>query len=98
MAAPHSYWVYVLWSATGECFYIGLTDDLARRLTQHNGGVSRWTRRYAGSWTLVWQKSFDTLSAARAYENLLKRQRRGHGFFQHTGLAPALYRRCLRGS
>ncbi|TAN36168.1 MAG: hypothetical protein EPN23_09425 [Verrucomicrobia bacterium] len=91
MAAPHPYWVYVLWSTTGECFYVGVTDDLDRRLAQHNDGSSQWTRRYAGSWALVWQKSFDTLGVARAHENLLKRQRGGHGFFQHTGLDPAIY-------
>ncbi len=44
------YFCYVLWSENGRCFYTGVTDDLQRRLHDHNSGLSKWTKRYAGSW------------------------------------------------
>jgi len=34
--------VYVLQNRSSK-FYIGLSDDVARRIEQHNVGVSRWT-------------------------------------------------------
>ncbi len=76
-AKPYS--VYVLWSPIGERFYTGVTDDVARRLSDHNTGVSRWTKRYAGSWELVWQRECPSLGDARRFENRLKRQRGGAG-------------------
>ena len=98
MNEPHPYWTYVLWSNSGERFYIGVTDDVPRRLQEHNTGVSKWTQRYAGSWQLIWQQQFPTLGEARSLENLLKRQKGGQGFFQHTGLDPAIFRRSSSGS
>jgi predicted GIY-YIG superfamily endonuclease len=47
------YRVYVLQNFA-ERFYIGVTEDVARRLAQHNAGDSRWTRG-KGRWRLVWE-------------------------------------------
>jgi predicted GIY-YIG superfamily endonuclease len=82
--AAEDYWVYVLCNPTGK-FYIGLTADVARRLRDHNTGVSKWTRKF-GPWRLVWQKGPMSLTEARKLENRLKRQRGGRGFFALTGL------------
>ena len=81
-----SYFTYVLWSPAGQCFYIGVTANVLRRLAQHNDGLSRWTSRHAGTWELVWQREFPNLSEARKCEELLKRQKGGDGFFHLTGL------------
>ena len=78
------YLVYVLQNAFGR-FYIGLTDDLARRISEHNAGKSRWTRG-RGPWLLVWQSAQLTLSNARKLENQLKRQKGGDGFYRITQL------------
>jgi putative endonuclease len=78
------YRVYVLQNREGR-FYIGLTDDLLRRIHQHNSGASRWTKR-KGPWILRWQSEELSLSDARRLENALKRQKRGTGFFRMTGL------------
>jgi len=86
-----SYVVYVLWSSLGRRFYIGLTDDVIRRLGQHNQGDSRWTKRSAGTWQLVWQRPFTSLGDARRFENLLKRQKGGSGFFKLTDLCPSAF-------
>ena len=79
------YWVYVLWSPSRSCFYIGLSENPTLRLAQHNAGFSRWTRN-KGPWQMVWQREFHSLTEARQFENILKRQKGGAGFFHLTGL------------
>ena len=81
---PAVYRVHVLRNSRGQ-FYVGLTDNIPRRLDQHNQGISRWTRS-KGPWELVWQSTDMELSAARKLENRLKRQGRGTGFYAITGL------------
>ena len=78
------YWVYVLRNPMGR-FYIGVTDDVVRRLNDHNTGRSQWTKKF-GPWEFVWTKGSMSLSAARKLESLLKRQKGGDGFFSMTGL------------
>jgi putative endonuclease len=73
------YWVYVLWSDKSERHYIGVSEDVPKRLEQHNAGVSRWTRG-RGPWTLRWAGEFPDHRSARRFENLLKRQKGGVGF------------------
>src|SRR5438034_8459317 len=79
------YRVYVIQNREGK-FYIGLTDDVGRRINQHNMGGSRWTRGN-GPWTLVWQSAEMDLSSARKLELLLKRQKGGDGFYRMVGLS-----------
>jgi putative endonuclease len=82
---PATYRVYVIQNRDGK-FYIGLSDDVDRRINQHNVGDSRWTRR-KGPWTLIWQSEEMNLSDARKLELLLKRQKGGDGFYRITGLS-----------
>ena len=81
---PAAYRVYVLQNSEGR-FYVGVSDDVARRLQQHNGGESRWTKG-RGPWIAVWQSDELSLSEARKLENRLKRQKGGHGLFHLTGV------------
>ena len=78
------YFVYVIQNNIGR-FYIGLSDGLEKRVTQHNNNESTWTRG-KGPWLLVWSKGPMTLSEARKLERHLKQQKGGNGFFQATGL------------
>ena len=78
------YRVYVIQSREGR-FYIGLSDDVVRRVKQHNRGQSRWTKG-RGPWKIVWQSEELSLTDARKLENRLKRQGRGKGFYAITGL------------
>ena len=94
---PAVAFVYVLWSESAERFYIGSTDDVQKRLQQHNQGLSRWTARHC-PWRLLWQRQFPDRTAARRFENRLKRQKRGRGFFQLTGLDPKAFGGAERGS
>ena len=72
------YWVYVLWSDKAQRHYIGVSEDVSKRLEQHNAGVSRWTRG-RGPWALIWTRRFSDYRSARKFENLLKRQKGGPG-------------------
>jgi putative endonuclease len=81
---PVGYRVYVLQNRERK-FYIGLSDDVVRRVAQHNFGWSKWTKG-KGPWKLVWQSDELSLSEARTLENRLKRQGRGRGFYSMTGL------------
>ena len=76
--------VYLLQNPNG-CHYIGLSGDVPRRLSQHNSGVSKWTR-YRGPWKLLWESGPLNLTDARRLENLLKRQKGGTGLYRLIGL------------
>jgi putative endonuclease len=78
------YRVYVIQNREGK-FYIGLSDDVDRRVQQHNSGVSKWTRG-KGPWTLIWQSGELSLAEARKLKNRLKRQKGGHGLFHLIGV------------
>ena len=78
------YQVYVLRNPEGR-FYIGLSENVAVRLEQHNSGGSQWTKS-RGPWELAWTSEEMSLGEARRRENWLKRQKGGIGFLRHTGL------------
>jgi putative endonuclease len=83
MSETIAYQVYVIRNAVGK-FYIGLSENVSRRLQQHNQGVSTWTR-HRGPWSLIWTSESLSLSDARKLENRLKRQKGGVGFRFLTG-------------
>ena len=85
------YSVYVLWSPACRRFYIGASECVSNRLEQHNNGLSRWTSRYR-PWTLVYTQQFPNYAEARKFENKLKKQKAGMGFYKETGLQPKDFR------
>ena len=72
-----SHQVYTLLNPDGRR-YIGLTEDVERRLTQHNQKQSTWTKS-RGPWRLEWTSTPRTLAEARKLENQMKRQKGGQG-------------------
>jgi putative endonuclease len=67
--------VYVLISESTGRRYVGQTDDLPRRLAEHNSVVHnprKFTPRNAGPWRLLHQEPFPTRSAAMHREKWLK--------------------------
>jgi len=72
------HYVYLIQSATGRHRYIGLTDDLKRRLADHNRGKSPHTADH-DSWRLVTYTAFSDSARASAFERYLK-QGSGHAF------------------
>ena len=77
MSMSKTYQVYVLENLSGKR-YIGLTEDVTRRLEEHNDGKSRWTARHR-PWDLLWTSRPLSLTEARKLENKMKRQKGGDG-------------------
>ena len=70
------YWLYVLASRKNGTLYVGVTNDLARRVHEHREGlVPGFTRRY-GVKMLVHVAPYDRIDEARAAEARIKRWRR----------------------
>jgi len=87
------YFVYILWSASGRRFYIGVSEAPADRLIQHNASVNAgWTGKHR-PWELVLTEEHRNYSLARRRELDLKAQKGGAGFFAKTGLDPRDYGR-----
>lgn len=65
------YYVYVLYSAGFERQYIGMSDELDRRLVEHNSGKNQSTKAFK-PWLLIHKESFDSREDARVREKYLK--------------------------
>jgi len=63
--------VYVLKSLRSGKFYVGITQELARRLAEHNSGKSRFTSGHT-PWIVVYTEEFKTTAEARKREKYLK--------------------------
>ena len=69
------YYVYILQSLKTGKLYIGYTDNLRRRIEEHNtGGGGRYTRQN-GPWTLLYSESHGDRSSAGRRELYLKSTR-----------------------
>ena len=69
------YTVYILQSESSGRYYCGQTNDLSRRLSQHNDPLyhgSKTTKRFAGPWVLVWNKNLSTRAEAIQLEHQIK--------------------------
>jgi putative endonuclease len=68
-----SFYVYILASRKNGTLYIGMTDDLARRVWMHREGVlSGFTKEYNVK-LLVWYEQHETRESAFARERAMKK-------------------------
>lgn len=65
------YYVYVLKSLRNGKLYKGLTNDLKRRLAEHNSGHSEFTSNN-GPWKLLYYECFSNKKDAAEEEAFLK--------------------------
>jgi putative endonuclease len=71
-----TYFVYIMASRRNGTLYTGVTNDLARRATQHrDGNGSTFTRTYNIS-RLVWAEPHDDINLAIVREKAIKKWRR----------------------
>jgi putative endonuclease len=72
----HRYFVYILTNRRYGVLYVGVTNDLARRIEQHRQKVvPGFTAKY-GVVQLVYFEEFASINEAREREYTLKRWRR----------------------
>jgi putative endonuclease len=63
--------VYAISSISRNYIYVGLTDNIERRLSEHNNGYNKTTKPYT-PFRLIVTESFPTRIEARAREKYLK--------------------------
>lgn len=66
------HYVYLLKSLEFDEYYVGSTNDLKRRILEHNKGDSPSTKRYA-PWVLEYYEAYKTEELAREREKTLKK-------------------------
>ena len=67
------FWVYILQNPESR-FYVGHTEDVSRRLRQHNEarpGSGKYTNKN-GPWTLMWSEPHPSRTLAMAREKEIK--------------------------
>ena len=64
------FYVYILKNKENT-FYTGVTDNLKRRLNEHNTGNSDFTA-WSGPYTLKWYSAFNNKNKAYEFEKYLK--------------------------
>jgi putative endonuclease len=76
MSLERSYWVYILASRIGGTLYIGVTNDLVRRVYEHRSDlVPGFTSDYAVH-RLVYYEQHSTAESAIQREKRLKKWKR----------------------
>jgi putative endonuclease len=72
----HVYFVYILASQPQGTLYVGVTNDIVRRVAEHRAGiVPGFTKKYEVK-MLVWYEQHGDISEAILREKRLKRWRR----------------------
>jgi len=70
------YWIYILVSGSGNAIYIGVTNNIERRIWEHrNGQGSEFAKKYRAT-RLVYSEEYDNPNDAIAREKQLKGWRR----------------------
>ncbi len=72
--------VYVLRSLVAKKSYVGFTNNLEKRLAEHNSGMGFYTRRYI-PWEVVYTETFNNIYDAKKREKYLK-SRNGRRFLK----------------
>ena len=72
-----AYYVYLMTNQRNGTLYLGVTNDLVRRVHEHKAGALKsFTKRYDVK-TLAWFEVHDSVEAAILREKELKKWRRG---------------------
>ena len=65
--------VYAIYNSTANKVYIGQTEDIDRRVAEHNRHtIMGFTARFRGEWELIYKESVATRSEALIREKQLK--------------------------
>ena len=82
------YYCYIIKSLNNNCTYTGITNDLDKRLKQHNGilkGGAKSTRKY-NDWTYYKILEFDDKKTACSFEWFMKHKKNNNKLIKITGI------------
>jgi len=68
------HYVYILYSKRLDRYYVGRTENIEKRLVDHNAGRSTYTRR-GRPWVLVYKEEFERKAGAIDRETEIKRRK-----------------------
>lgn len=67
------WFIYVLYNYSARKIYIGQTNNIERRLVEHNNKLgNHYTSKFSGLWKLVYREVFSTRKEAIIRERQLK--------------------------
>lgn len=75
------YYVYIIYNKKFDKFYIGQTNNLKRRIFEHNNALSTYTSKYNGRWHFLYYEKFFNRKDAVMRERFLKGQK-NKGFYK----------------
>ncbi|MDR3627736.1 MAG: GIY-YIG nuclease family protein [Ignavibacteriaceae bacterium] len=78
------YYIYILKSKDSNHFYIGHTADLEKRLSEHNSGRVKSTKKYL-PWQVIYFETANTKSEAYKREMQIKSYKGGNAFKKLIG-------------
>jgi putative endonuclease len=74
----HNYYVYILTRERNSVFYVGVTNNLIRRVYEHKEGmIAGFTKKYNVK-MLVYYEHFNDIKAAICREKAMKKWQRKH--------------------
>lgn len=80
--------VYILKSEKTNGYYIGSTNNIERRIREHNKGKSRYTKG-KGPWIILYREGFNSLREARLREQQIKSWKKRVAIEKLINLAPS---------
>ncbi|MBX2907866.1 MAG: GIY-YIG nuclease family protein [Taibaiella sp.] len=69
-----SYTVYIIYSPLLDKYYTGHTEDIKKRMNEHNSGMSTFTSK-TNDWVVKYFESFPTREAAMKREKEIKNKK-----------------------
>lgn len=66
------WWIYIL-KCSDESYYVGLTDDVDRRLAEHRQKIGAKHTKVRGVRSVVYKEFFESIECASAREKQLKK-------------------------
>jgi putative endonuclease len=77
--------VYILYSQAFDSFYIGYSQDIERRIDEHNAGLTQSTKAKR-PWKIVYTEQLPDFKSAVARERFLKNQKNKSFYKRISGM------------
>ena len=71
--------VYILKNSISRRHYVGSTNNLVRRISEHNRGHTKSTRQ-KGNWEVIYTEEYNSELEARKREIIIKSYKGGNAF------------------